>query len=58
LGLKFTELHLPWLQKLSQILIDRERVKSLLLAPDASAIYEILSEAERTLSPIPLANAV
>lgn len=58
LGLKFTELHLPWLQKLSQILIDRERVKLLLQAPDAKAIYEVLSEAERTLAPTPLANAV
>ena len=58
LGLKFTELHLPWLQKLSQILILRERVSALLAASDATAIYEVLSEAERTLAPIALANAV
>jgi excisionase family DNA binding protein len=58
LGLKFTELHLPWLQKLSQILIDRERVKLLLRALDAESIYEVLSEAERTLAPSALASAV
>ena len=58
LGLKFTELHLPWLQKLSQILIDRERIKSLLSASDAPAIFQVLSEAERTLAPIAFANAV
>jgi len=58
LGLKFTELHLPWLQKLSQILIDRERVELLLRALDAESIYEVLSEAERTLTPSALASAV
>lgn len=58
LGLKFTELHLPWLQKLSQILIDRARVTALLVAPDATAIYRVLSEAERNLSPIAFASAV
>ena len=58
LGLKFTELHLPWLQKLSQILIDRERVELLLRALDAESIYEVLSEAERTLAPSALASAV
>ena len=58
LGLKYAQLHLPWLQKLSQILIDRGRVKALLMAPDADAIYNVLSEAERTLAPIALASAV
>ncbi len=57
LGLKFTELHLPWLQKLSQILIDRTRVKALLMAPDAATIYSLLSEAERILTPIAFASA-
>ncbi len=57
LGLKYAELHLPWLQKLSQILIDRGRVKALLAAPDAPAIYRVLAEAERSLAPIALANA-
>jgi excisionase family DNA binding protein len=51
LGLKYTELHLPWLQKLSQILIDRERVQSILGATDALAIYKVLQEAERSLAP-------
>ena len=51
LGLKYTELHLPWLQKLSQILIDRDRVRSILAAPDAPAIVNILQEAERSLAP-------
>ena len=53
LGLKYTELHLPWLQKLSQILIDRERVRSILAATDAPAIVKILQEAERSLAPAP-----
>ena len=53
LGLKYTELHLPWLQKLSQILIDRDRVRSILAAPDALAIVKILQEAERSLAPPP-----
>lgn len=57
LGLKFTELHLPWLQKLSQILIDRARVRALLMAPDAATIYGVLSEAERSLAPIAFASA-
>ncbi len=58
LGLKFNELHLPWLQKLSQILIDRERVQSILRAPDAASIFQVLCDAERTLAPIALASAV
>lgn len=57
LGLKYAELHLPWLQKLSQILIDRGRVQALLAASDAAAIYHVLSEAERSLSPIAFASA-
>ena len=51
LGLKYTELHLPWLQKLSQILIHKPRVRAILNAPDAESIYQILSDAERSLSP-------
>jgi excisionase family DNA binding protein len=54
LGLKYTELHLPWLQKLSQILIDRDRVRSLMAAADAHAIFKILQEAERSLAPTSL----
>lgn len=51
LGLKYAELHLPWLQKLSQILIVRERVSEILAAPDAAGIYRILQDAERSLAP-------
>lgn len=58
LGLKFNELHLPWLQKLSQILIQPERVRAILAAPDRSAIYGVLAEAERRLLPIATADAV
>ena len=57
LGLKYAELHLPWLQKLSQILIDRGRVTALLAAFDAAAIYHVLSEAERSLSPTAFTSA-
>ena len=53
LGLKYTELHLPWLQKLSQILIDRDRVRAILAATDAPAIVKILQEAERSIAPAP-----
>jgi len=54
LGLKYTELHLPWLQKLSQILIDRSRVRSILEATDAASVFRILQEAERSLQPVSL----
>jgi PTS system nitrogen regulatory IIA component len=49
LGLKYDELHLPWLTKLSQMLARRDAVAALLAAPDAAAIYEVLAEAERRL---------
>jgi excisionase family DNA binding protein len=51
LGLKYEELHLPWLHKLSQMFA-RERARHALLdAPDAAAIYDALAEAERKLEP-------
>ncbi len=49
LGLKYTELHLPWLAKLTHMLARRESVEALLAAPDAAAIHEALAEAERKL---------
>jgi excisionase family DNA binding protein len=49
LGLKYSELHLPWLTKLAQMLARREAVEALLATPDAAAIYETLAEAERQL---------
>ncbi len=50
LGLKYSELHLPWLTKLAHMLSRREAVAALLSAPDAAAIYEALAEAERRLA--------
>jgi excisionase family DNA binding protein len=49
LGLRFEELHLPWLHKLTQMLARPGAVESLVKAPNALAIYQALSEAERKL---------
>jgi len=49
LGLKFEELHLPWLQKLSQLLGREGAVQSLLDAPDAEALFRELASAEQRL---------
>ncbi len=49
LGLKYNELHLPWLQKLCQILVRKERIASILHAADSTAIYDVLAQAERSL---------
>jgi excisionase family DNA binding protein len=51
LGLKFHELHLPWLAKLAQMFGRSEATAALLAAPDAKAIFDSLSQAERTLFP-------
>lgn len=51
LGLKYDELHLPWLAKLVQMLAQPGAVQSLLDAPDAAAIYQRLADAERQLEP-------
>jgi excisionase family DNA binding protein len=51
LGLKYDELHLPWLHKLSQMLLRQESMRALLDAPDSNSIYTTLAEAERTLTP-------
>jgi excisionase family DNA binding protein len=51
LGLKYEELHLPWLHKLTQMLARPEAVSALLEAPDAEAIYGALADAERLLEP-------
>jgi PTS system fructose-specific IIC component len=51
LGLKYDELHLPWLFKLSQMLAREHAVKDLLNALDTTALYETLIQAERTLEP-------
>jgi excisionase family DNA binding protein len=51
LGLKYDELQMPWLQKLSQMLVQGDAVKAVLAAPDIEAIYKVLSDAERRLEP-------
>jgi len=49
LGLKFQELHLPWLAKLWQMCAGAEAIEALMQAPTAEAIFEVLAEAERNL---------
>ncbi len=51
LGLKFEELHLPWLDKLAHMFANEDAVQSLLDAPDADAIFQAVAEAERRLEP-------
>ena len=51
LGLKYEELYLPWLHKLSQMFASEDAVRSILDAPDAAAIYRAVAEAERRLEP-------
>jgi excisionase family DNA binding protein len=43
LGLKFHELHLPWLAKLAQLFGRREATAELIAAPSAEAIFDSLS---------------
>lgn len=57
LGLKYDELHLPWLAKLVQMLAQGEVVPSLLGAADATGIYTLLADAERKLEPALAAGA-
>ncbi|MEK7466480.1 MAG: PTS sugar transporter subunit IIA [Planctomycetota bacterium] len=51
LGLKYDELHLPWLTKLSTMLARPDAVRELLEAPDAAAIFRVLADAEKRLAP-------
>ncbi len=51
LGLKFDELHLPWLHKLSAMFAQPKAVQAVRNAKDAAAIFTVLSEAERKLEP-------
>jgi excisionase family DNA binding protein len=51
LGLKYDELHMPWLHKLSQMLGHAAAVQAVLRAPDAGAIFAVLADAERKLEP-------
>ena len=50
LGLKYEELHLPWLHKLTQMLARPGVVSQLLSAPDAAAIYAVLADCERQVA--------
>jgi nitrogen PTS system EIIA component len=49
LGLKYQELHLPWLAKLWQMCARADAIEALMAAPTADAIFEALSIAERDL---------
>jgi excisionase family DNA binding protein len=49
LGLKYQELHLPWLAKLWQMCARADAIEALMAAPAADAIFEALSNAERNL---------
>ena len=49
LGLRYQELHLPWLTKLAQMLAGGDAKEELLAAPDAERMYEVLVAAERKL---------
>ncbi|HVZ33814.1 MAG TPA: hypothetical protein VG963_15385, partial [Polyangiaceae bacterium] len=51
LGLRYEELHLPWLARLVQMLAQHAIVPALLEADGAAAIYEILANADRKLAP-------
>jgi nitrogen PTS system EIIA component len=52
LGLKYAELHLPWLHKLSQIFAGDEAIRAVLEASDAEAIYSVVDTANKKLEPI------
>ena len=49
LGLKYHELHLPWLAKLPQMCSRPETLRTLMAAVTADSIFEALSDAERDL---------
>jgi excisionase family DNA binding protein len=51
LGLKFDELYLPWLHKLSQMFAYKDAVMAIMNAPNAGAIFEAVAAAERRLEP-------
>ena len=51
LGLKFDELYLPWLHKLSQMFAYKDAVMAMMNAPNAGAVFEAVAAAERRLEP-------
>ncbi len=50
LGLKYDELHLPWLHKLTQMLARPGALQEILAAPDAAAMFAVLAECERLVT--------
>jgi len=51
LGLKYEELFLPWLHKLSQMFAGKDAVLAILRAPDSEGVFEAVAAAERRLEP-------
>lgn len=49
LGLRYEELHLPWLAKLVQMMAQPDVLDALMTSPDADTIYDVLANAERQL---------
>ncbi len=49
LGLKWNELHLPWLAKLAAMFATAQATQSVLAAADAQAIYDVIAASERRL---------
>ncbi len=52
LGLRYEELHLPWLSKLVQLLAQTDVVDALLQGTSVDSIYDVLVDAERKLLPL------
>lgn len=52
LGLKYEELYLPWLSKLTQMVAEPGAVQAVLQAPSAEAVYAALAASERGLEPV------
>jgi excisionase family DNA binding protein len=50
LGLKISELHLPWLAKLASMFATRQAVDPVLEARDAKTIYEVIAASEKRLT--------
>lgn len=50
LGLKYDELYLPWLSKLSQMLAAPQAYQAVLSAGDPAAIFDVLAAGERDLA--------
>lgn len=49
LGLKYEELHLPWLNKLSRMFAHPEATRPILAASDAAGVFQAVADAERSI---------